>query len=291
MFEENMGIIDMDRKIHDEVFIQSIDRKERIVRFLTLGLGLGERTARDEKQAADILLQLLREESQMLGEFENDAEIFICEWGDTVISQEGSAFEATSTGTGKNSFYDRAKAKAYIDIYWKNYNTAYPSFKQGGGDCTNFISQILYAGGMPWEDDGIPANHKNSKNWYCKSGATLKDNEKRITFTWKIAASFKWHWMKRVDKHFMVGYSDIIDNIDDISNQVYVGDVVQFCYPSGIPYHTLAVTGFNKDPEYNIKDIVLASHDMDSNSRSLYRTVLKYPGNYKLRVYVIKNGE
>jgi hypothetical protein len=88
----------------------------------------------------------------------------------------------------------------------------------------------------------------------------------------------------------MYSYTEAIQNINEISNEVFLGDVVQFCYSSGIPYHTLAITGYNMDPEYNVRDIVLASHDIDSNNRSLYRTMLKYPSDYKLRVYNIKMG-
>ena len=189
-----------------------------------------------------------------------------------------------------NSFYDRERAKAYIDTYWKNYNPKYPSFSHGGGDCTNFVSQVLYAGGMPWADDKNPANYKKSINWYCKPGATAKDSENRITFSWKIAAVFKAHWISRAARHRILSYTEAIQNINWLSDSVFLGDVVQFCYSGGAPYHTLAVTGYNRDPEYNIRDIVLASHDMDSNTRSLYRTMLKYPSDYKLRVYNIKLG-
>ncbi|MDD3704489.1 MAG: amidase domain-containing protein [Clostridiaceae bacterium] len=179
-----------------------------------------------------------------------------------------------------NYFYDREKAKDYIDTYWKNYNPIYPSFSHGGGDCTNFVSQVLYAGGMPWADD-----------WYCKPGATASDSERRITFSWKIAAVFKAHWIKRAARHRIFSYREVIQSIEQLSASVYLGDVVQFCYSGGGPYHTLAVTGYNRDPEYNIRDIVLASHDIDSNTRSLYRTMLKYPSDYKLRVYNIKLGK
>jgi hypothetical protein len=285
MFEDKEFVDDADRRIHDEVFIQSIDRRERITRFLVSNLRIDDASARDEGLASDILEQLFREENPMADEILEDAIVFLSELEEDTYTHE---FESRSERA--NSFYDRGKAKAYIDAYWKNYNPAYPSFHHGGGDCTNFISQVLYAGGMPWADDKNPANHKKSTNWYCKPGATNKDSEKRITFSWKIAAVFKAHWLKRVDLHKMYSYAEAIPNINAISNSVFLGDVVQFCYSSGVPYHTLAVTGFNRDPEYHIKDIVLASHDVDSNTRSLYRTLLKYPSDYKLRVYNIKLG-
>jgi Putative amidase domain len=287
MFDENTTVNDADRRIHDEVFIQSIDRKERVKRFLTAKLGIDDVSARNEGLAAEMLEQLLREDNPLAGEILEDAVIFLCELEDVDFSKPVFASRRVRAA---NSFYDRSKAKSYIDKYWKNYNPAYPSFHQGGGDCTNFVSQVLYAGGMPWADDRNPANHKKSVNWYCKPGATGKDSEKRITFSWKIAAVFKAHWINRVELHSMYSYTEAIQNMNNISRETFLGDVVQFCYSSGVPYHTLAITGYNRDPEYNVRDIVLASHDVDSNNRSLYRTMLKYPSDYKLRVYNIKKG-
>ncbi len=45
--------------------------------------------------------------------------------------------------------YDYKAMVAYAQKYWNNYNPAYPDFNgQGaGGDCTNFVSQALKAGG------------------------------------------------------------------------------------------------------------------------------------------------
>lgn len=286
MFDEKEDVNDIDRRIHDEVFIQSLDRRERITRFLTAKLGIDDTSARDELVAADILEQLMREDSPLAGEVLEDAVIFLCE---SMEDSDVPVFESRAERAA-NSFYNRTRAKEYIDTYWKDYNPAYPTFHHGGGDCTNFISQVLYAGGMPWADDKNPANYRKSTNWYCKPGATSKDNERRITFSWKIAAVFKAHWINRVARHKIYSYAQAIQNINDLSGEVFLGDIVQFCYSSGVPYHTLAITGYNRDPEYNVRDIVLASHDIDSNKRSLYRTMLKYPSDYKLRVYNIKLG-
>jgi len=46
------------------------------------------------------------------------------------------------------SGYNGAAAAAYADAYWQSYNQAWPSFANSGGDCTNFVSQALYAGGI-----------------------------------------------------------------------------------------------------------------------------------------------
>jgi hypothetical protein len=47
-----------------------------------------------------------------------------------------------------SSGYNGAAAAQYADTYWSTYNSAYPSFANKGGDCTNFVSQALYAGGI-----------------------------------------------------------------------------------------------------------------------------------------------
>lgn len=43
--------------------------------------------------------------------------------------------------------YNYTAMAQYLEGYWSNYNPAYRSFAGGGGDCTNFVSQALYAGG------------------------------------------------------------------------------------------------------------------------------------------------
>lgn len=44
--------------------------------------------------------------------------------------------------------YSGSSAATYADTYWSSYNSHWPSFANQGGDCTNFVSQALYAGGI-----------------------------------------------------------------------------------------------------------------------------------------------
>ena len=44
--------------------------------------------------------------------------------------------------------YNGTAAATYADTYWQSYNPAWPSFARKGGDCTNFVSQALHAGGI-----------------------------------------------------------------------------------------------------------------------------------------------
>ena len=45
--------------------------------------------------------------------------------------------------------YVPQKAVDYADKYWSNYNDFYPNYNSIGGDCANFVSQCLQAGGLP----------------------------------------------------------------------------------------------------------------------------------------------
>lgn len=47
------------------------------------------------------------------------------------------------------SNYDRKKAIDYARKYALYHNNKYKDFSDSGGDCTNFVSQCLYAGGIP----------------------------------------------------------------------------------------------------------------------------------------------
>lgn len=284
---ENIDDIDIDRQIHDTTFIESIDRKEKLKKLIADGLNIPYEQLKDEATLADILLQLSREKNILTRGLYDELEIFLCEWLED--SEVGGIEEYRAIA--KNNNYNRAKAKQYIDAYWDNYNPAYPAFHGGGGDCANFVSQVLYAGGMKWVDDGNPNHYTWSANWYCKPGATNRDGDRRITLSWKVAAAFRRHWEKRSARQIIIKYRDAISNMEKLSRELYIGDPVQFCYANGAAYHTLIVTGFAWDKAAGVNDIVLASHTIDSNKRSLYNTMLKYPGDYLLRVYVIKDGE
>jgi len=53
-----------------------------------------------------------------------------------------------STKACASGGYDVSKAVAYAHQYYENYNPAYPDYNSSGGDCANFVSQCLYAGGV-----------------------------------------------------------------------------------------------------------------------------------------------
>lgn len=64
--------------------------------------------------------------------------------------------------TAYASGYDASKAIAYAHQYYENYNPAYKNYNNVGGDCANFVSQCLYAGGL--QQDAV---------WYNGSSAWI----------------------------------------------------------------------------------------------------------------------
>ncbi|MCB5166974.1 amidase domain-containing protein [Streptomyces bambusae] len=90
----------------------------------------------------------------------------------------GSALRGAATGrpsrpvgkaAGLAAGYNYGAMAAYADRYVFNYNSYYRTFSDRGGDCTNFVSQALRAGG--WKDAGWPYAHTGTW-WYVQSGQT-----------------------------------------------------------------------------------------------------------------------
>ena len=58
--------------------------------------------------------------------------------------------------------YNREKAVAYAHRWAYGFNPAYGNFTDMGGDCTNFLSQCLHAG-------GLPMNYRPVTGWFYNS--------------------------------------------------------------------------------------------------------------------------
>ena len=66
------------------------------------------------------------------------------------------------------SGYNPSAAVTYADQYALNYNSAYRSYASSGGDCANFVSQCLRAGGLP-----------TTSSWYAYSSAWVSAGGQR----------------------------------------------------------------------------------------------------------------
>lgn len=84
--------------------------------------------------------------------------------------------------------YNGTAAANYADKYWSNYNPNYPSFSD---DCTNFVSQSLYAGGLPQvvaynAHTGVPEYTTYPSYWFL-------DNASIYATSWTVASTLYSH--------------------------------------------------------------------------------------------------
>ncbi|WP_077297126.1 amidase domain-containing protein [Virgibacillus pantothenticus] len=90
---------------------------------------------------------------------------------------EEQLFNETDKFVNTRSPYDRQAAVQYAERWWNDYNPAYRQFPV---DCTNYVSQCLYAGGAPMY--GAPVRERGW--WY-------QDNN--WSFSWAVAHSLRWY--------------------------------------------------------------------------------------------------
>lgn len=107
-----------------------------------------------------------------LDEFDNDVnineyelrsydEIYRNGAEDAQAAVQSMMISPTWVATKINNYnsYNRIAARDYAYKYWSSYNPAYTSYKGNGGDCANFVSQCLHAGGIPtdatWKADSV----------------------------------------------------------------------------------------------------------------------------------------
>ena len=124
------------------------------------------------------------------------------------------------TTSNTNTAYNGSDAASYAKQYANSYNPDYPVF---GEDCTNFVSQCVYDGGMPMLVGGTDAY------WYIY-------NEDERSPSWAGADYFMRHWTKvrssgyygRAREVLIYSKDYILQNRNTVGNSIAVGDVVLY---------------------------------------------------------------
>ncbi|MGW3571824.1 amidase domain-containing protein [Streptomyces sp. NPDC000941] len=153
---------------------------------------------------------------------------------------------------GTGTTYNYAAMATYAEKYWKNYNTAYRRFNSAGGDCTNYISQSLYAGG--WKNDTTSTEDYDTW-WY---------NTSSQSDTW-IGVN-EWSWFTQTAKR-----TTALAN----AYQMDIGDVLQVDFDKdGAKDHTM-ITSYRSTSGVPY----LTYHDTDTYRRSLSSLLSSYPNS------------
>jgi len=134
--------------------------------------------------------------------------------------------------------FDQGAAQRYADQYVFNYNKAYRNFKNA--DCTNFVSQCLYAGGL---------NKNSSWNYsgyyqYTSSWAVANDLKNYLVN--QQGASYIGRWRYKAGPSNS-GYWYSYVGVNNSSNIQGLGSEVIFYdwYSDGIMDHAAIVVGTN----------------------------------------------
>jgi hypothetical protein len=136
---------------------------------------------------------------------------------------------AKNLGTGAR--YKYAAMATYAEKHWKYYNSAYRQYGGDGGDCTNFLSQALYAGG--WKQ--VTKSGSEYGTWYSKaSGESL---------TW-IGVN-EWSWFTQTARRttplanaYQMDIGDVLQLDFDKNGSKEHSMLTTYRSASGVPYLT-----------------------------------------------------
>ena len=140
-------------------------------------------------------------------------------------------------GYNRQNVYEYAKKWAY------SRNPKYYNFDPVGGDCTNFISQCIYSG-------GIPMNYNKNNGWYYING-----NDKSPSWT---GVEFLYNFLitnKGIGPH---GENCLI-------NELEIGDIIQLSFNDFTYSHSLVVIQNGTNPS----NTLIAAHTFDTFGKSV----------------------
>lgn len=147
--------------------------------------------------------------------------------------------------------YDRKTAVEYARKWAYKRNGKYYNFDSVGGDCTNFVSQCLYAGSKVM-------NYKKDLGWYYING-----NNKSPSWT---GVEFLFDFLVNNKEEGPFGKKVNQENIQ-------LGDIIQLSF-DGVKYsHSLIVTNIKK--LYDLSEIKIASHTFDSYDKPISEYICK----------------
>ena len=139
--------------------------------------------------------------------------------------------------------YNRTNATDYAKTWAKKRNPIYYNFDGIGGDCTNFVSQCIYAGSSVM-------NYEKVFGWYYNS-----INDRTPSWT-----GVEFLYLYLIKKNRPGPFASLVDKY-----LVELGDVVQLGNSNGEFFHTAIVTGFLHN-----NDILVSSHSRDFFNVPLY---------------------
>lgn len=141
--------------------------------------------------------------------------------------------------------YDRTLAIAYAHKWAYGRNPRYYDFKSQGGDCTNFISQCLFAGCRVM-------NYTPDVGWYYISPA-------KRSAAW-TGVPYLYNFLTGNKGPGPYGHEAVLEEASP-------GDIIQLNFKGGVFAHSLLVVSTGAVPAPD--NILITTHTIDSDNRKL----------------------
>lgn len=127
--------------------------------------------------------------------------------------------------------YNRDKAKEYADRWW---NSANPNFYRFDVDCTNFVSQCLYAGDAPMNYTG-----RRESGWWYEG---YSQGRERWSYSWAVANSLQLYLQT---SRFGLRGEPV-----GSAGKLRIGDIISYDWDGDSRFqHSAIVTAFDPDGE------------------------------------------
>lgn len=167
--------------------------------------------------------------------------------------------------------YNREAAVDYARRWALYRNPKYKDYDPWGGDCTNYISQCIHAGKIPFDHDGKDIMHK----WYWYSDSSR-------TPTWTSADAFGRYILN--NNEYQTSNYGIYATLADY-DELEKGDLVQLIY-EGAAYHTMIISEVILDNRNYLIDYLVCQHtedliDFPLSEKEGERRYIKIFGYYK----------
>lgn len=135
--------------------------------------------------------------------------------------------ELLGNGSARSIPYRRENAVQYADRWW---NSSNPEFANFDVNCTNYISQCLFAGGAPINYTGT-----RDSGWWYKG---YVGGREAWSYSWTVAAA--------LERHLRTSRNGLRGEVLDRPEQLQLGDVILYDWDgNGHFQHSTIVTAFD----------------------------------------------
>ncbi|MBP1906159.1 hypothetical protein J2Z32_002808 [Paenibacillus turicensis] len=129
--------------------------------------------------------------------------------------------------SGRSIAYRRQDAVAYADRWWDSFN---PEFAEFEVNCTNYVSQCLFAGGAPINYTG-----KRETGWWYKG---YVNGQEQWSYSWAVSAA--------LERYLSTSTTGLRATVVERAEQLELGDVIFYDWDGDGRYqHSTIVTAFD----------------------------------------------